>query len=63
MYPTIALMEDHRRVMDSLAQITGLEIGQLQGGFSRSELMAVLNKPVILATPDEVYWFFRKNVK
>ena len=63
MYPTIALMEDQRRVMDSLAQITGLEIGQLQGGFSRSELMAVLNKPVILATPDEVYWFFRKNVK
>jgi len=63
MYPTIALMEDQRRVMDTLGQITGLEIGQLQGGMSRTELMSTLNKPVILATPDEVYWFFRKNVK
>ncbi|MGB9880987.1 MAG: DEAD/DEAH box helicase, partial [Anaerolineae bacterium] len=63
MYPTIALMEDQRRVMDGLAQITGLEIGQLQGGMSRIELMTALNKPVILATPDEIYWFFRKNIK
>ncbi|MBM4432037.1 MAG: DEAD/DEAH box helicase, partial [Chloroflexi bacterium] len=63
MYPTIALMEDQRHVMDTLADITGLEIGQLQGGVSRTELIAALNKPVILATPDEVYWFFRKNVK
>jgi superfamily II DNA or RNA helicase len=63
MYPTIALMEDQRRVIDALAKITGLEIGQLQGGMSRTELMAALNKPVILATPDEVYWFFRKSVK
>ncbi|MBC7345709.1 MAG: DEAD/DEAH box helicase, partial [Clostridia bacterium] len=63
MYPTIALMEDQRRVMDTLAEITGLRIGQLQGGMSRTELIAALNKPVILATPDEVYWFFRKNVK
>lgn len=63
MYPTVALMEDQRRVMDTLSEITGLQIGQLQGGMSRSELMAALNKPVILATPDEVYWFFRKNVK
>ncbi len=63
MYPTIALMEDQRRVMDRLAEITGLGVGQLQGGMSRTELMAALNKPVILATPDEVYWFFRKNVK
>jgi len=63
MYPTIALMEDQRRVMDALAKVTSLEIGQLQGGMSRTELMAALNKPVILATPDEVYWFFRKSVK
>ena len=63
MYPTIALMEDQRRVMNTLAEITGLQIGQLQGGMSRTELMAALNRPVILATPDEVYWFFRKNVK
>lgn len=63
MYPTIALMDDQRRVMETLAKITGLEVGQLQGGMSRTELMAALNKPVILATPDEVYWFFHKNVK
>jgi len=63
MYPTIALMEDQRRTMDKLAEITGLEVGQLQGGLSRTKLIAALNKPVILATPDEVYWFFRKNVK
>jgi len=63
LYPTIALMEDQRRVMEALAEITGLEIGQLHGGLSRAQLIAALNKPVILATPDEVYWFFRKNIK
>ena len=63
MYPTIALMEDQLRVMDVLAKITQLQIGRLQGGMSRGELMSALNKPVIVATPDEVYWFFRKNVK
>jgi len=63
MYPTVALLEDQRKVMDTLAEITGLEVGQLQGGMSRSKLIEALNKPVILATPDEVYWFFRKNVK
>ena len=63
LYPTIALLEDQRRVMDVLAGITGVEVGQLQGGMSRTELLAAINKPVILATPDEIYWFFRKNVK
>jgi len=63
MYPTVALLEDQRTVMDTLSEITGLEVGQLHGGMSRSKLMQALNKPVILATPDEVYWFFRKNVK
>lgn len=63
MYPTVALLEDQRKVMDTLAEITGLEVGQLQGGMSHSQLIAALNKPIILATPDEVYWFFRKNVK
>lgn len=63
MYPTVALLEDQRRVIDVLAQINGLEVGQLQGGMSRVELIAALNRPIILATPDEVYWFFRKNVK
>lgn len=63
MYPTIALMEDQRRVMDRLAEITGLEVSQIQGGMSRSQLIAALNKPVILATPDAIYWFFHKNIK
>lgn len=63
MYPTIALMEDQRAVMDTLAELTHLEVAQLRGGMSRSQLVAALTKPVIVATPDEVYWFFRKNVK
>jgi len=63
MYPTVALLEDQRKVMDTLAEITGLEVGQLQGGMSRTKLIEALNRPVILATPDEIYWFFRKNVK
>ncbi len=63
MYPTIALMEDQCRVMDKLAELTRLDVGRLRGGMSRTELIAALNKPVIVATPDEVYWFFRKNVK
>lgn len=63
MYPTVALLEDQRKVMDLLAEIIGLEVAQLQGGMSRTQLIEALNKPVILATPDEIYWFFRKNVK
>lgn len=67
MYPTIALLEDQQRVLADLALAMGLDpgriIGRLQGGMSRVELIAALNKPVLLATPDEVYWFFRKNVK
>ena len=63
MYPTIALMDDQRRVMDDLGEITGVTIGQLQGGMSHSQLIDNLNRQVILATPDAVYWFFQKNVK
>ncbi len=63
MYPTIALMEDQRRVMDKLAEITHVDVGMIQGGMTRSELISALNKQVILATPDAVYWFFQKNVK
>lgn len=63
MYPTIALMDDQRQVMDRLSQITQVAVSQIQGGMSRSELVAALNKQIILATPDAVYWFFRKNVK
>ena len=63
MYPTIALMDDQRRVMDDLGEITGVKIGQLQGGMSHSQLIENLNRQVILATPDAIYWFFQKNVK
>lgn len=63
MYPTIALMEDQRRVMDELGEITGVEIGQIQGGISHAQLIDNLNRQVILATPDAVFWFFQKNVK
>jgi hypothetical protein len=63
MYPTIALMNDQRRVMDTLAELTGLEVAHIQGRMKRSALIAALNRPVIVATPDAVYWFFRKNVK
>jgi DEAD/DEAH box helicase domain-containing protein len=67
MYPTIALLEDQRRVLTDLGKALGLDpeaiIGELYGGMSRSQLISALNKPVILATPDEIYWFFRKNIK
>lgn len=65
MYPTIALLEDQQRVMRVLAEATGFdeEVGQLQGGMSRSALIHNLNKRILLATPDQIYWFFRKNVK
>ncbi len=63
MYPTIALMEDQGKVMRQLAEFTGIEVSQIQGGMSRSQLITALNKPVILATPDAIYWFFHKNIK
>jgi DEAD/DEAH box helicase domain-containing protein len=63
MYPTIALMNDQRRVMDRLAALTDQEVGHIQGGMRRTALISALNKPVIVATPDAIYWFFRKNIK
>ncbi len=66
LYPTLALMEDQRRVMDRLAEIYGLEepaVGTIRGGMSRSSVAAALGRKVIVATPDAVYWFLRKNVK
>ena len=64
-YATSALLEDQQRVMRVLAEATGFdeEVGQLQGGMSRSALIYKLNKRILLATPDQIYWFFRKNVK
>jgi DEAD/DEAH box helicase domain-containing protein len=66
LYPTLALMEDQRRVMDRLAEVYGLEepsVGTIRGGMSRSSVVAALGKKIIVATPDAVYWFLRKNVK
>lgn len=63
MYRTIALMEDQPQVVDALAEITGLEVGKLQGGVSRTKLVAARNKSVILATLDDGNWLFRNSVK
>ncbi len=72
LYPTIALMQDQREALGRLlsyyqekgqAQTEEKEIGVIQGGMKSSQLLAALNKRVLLATPDAVYWFFRKNIK
>jgi len=66
LYPTLALMEDQRQVMDRLARLYGLEepsVGVIRGGMSRSSVAAALGRKVVVATPDAVYWFLRKNVK
>ena len=66
LYPTLALMEDQRRVMDRLTKLYGLDepsVGTIRGGMSRSSVVAALGRKVIVATPDAVYWFLRKNVK
>ena len=65
LYPTIALLEDQQQVIQRLATLVGLEkeIGSIQGGMSRISLIKNLNRKIILATPDAIYWFFRKNIK
>ncbi len=65
LYPTLALMQDQRQVMDRLTDIYGFEdtVGVIRGGMPRSKLVNSLGKKIIVATPDAVYWFLRKNVK
>lgn len=63
MCPAIALMQDERRMVVALAEITGLEVGQLQGGMSGTKLRAARNEPVVLATLDDGNWLFRNSVK
>ena len=66
LYPTRALLTDQRGVLERLTRyygLSGAEIGTVRGGMSHSQLVQALNKPVIVATPDAMYWFFRKNVK
>ncbi len=71
LYPTRALLADQRRVMDELltyyadtyTDVSCDEIGLVQGGMTHSQLIAALSRRVVVATPDAVFWFFRKNVK
>lgn len=66
LYPTIALMEDQLSVLKDLMGTAGLdeeEMGYIHGNMTRSKLMYNLSKKIIVATPDAIYWFFRKNIK
>ncbi|MDI6904578.1 MAG: DEAD/DEAH box helicase [Candidatus Bathyarchaeia archaeon] len=65
-YPTRALIEDQMKVLEKLCEVFGFGnevMGEIKGGMNRGELLENLSKRIILATPDEIYWFFRKNVK
>lgn len=65
-YPTRALLADQRRVLGQLAVASGLgesAIGEVRGGMTSAGLIQSMSKPIIVATPDALYWFFRKNVK
>jgi DEAD/DEAH box helicase domain-containing protein len=70
LYPTLALMDDQYHTLQKLLKhyiSLGLTekdaIGRVRGGLSSTQLIGALSKPIIVATPDSVYWFFRKNVK
>ncbi|TDX59020.1 DEAD/DEAH box helicase [Orenia marismortui] len=65
LYPTRALLQDQKGVMDDLAKIYGLEdqVAEIKGGMSRIQVIRALNKKIIIATPDSIYWFFNKNIK
>lgn len=70
LYPTIALLEDQydtlRKLLKHFIDTTGAKpnsIGRIRGGLTSSHLLQALSKPIIVATPDSVYWFFRKNIK
>ncbi len=65
LYPTRALLQDQKTEMIELAKIYGLtdEISEIKGGISRSEIIRAINKKIIIATPDSIYWFFNKNIK
>ncbi|HEU4964478.1 MAG TPA: DEAD/DEAH box helicase [Bacilli bacterium] len=65
LYPALALLEDQLETIRKAAACLGMEeqVGYIYGGMSRQELIAQLNKKIIVATPDAVYWFLEKNVK
>lgn len=64
-YPTRALLADQRRILEGLAANSGHPeaIGEVRGGMTSAGLIRAMSKRVIVATPDALYWFFRKNVK
>ncbi|MFC4769543.1 DEAD/DEAH box helicase [Effusibacillus consociatus] len=65
LYPTLALLEDQLETIRKVASLVGYgdQIGYIYGGMSRSELISQMVKPVLVATPDAIYWFLEKNVK
>ncbi|PRX21211.1 DEAD/DEAH box helicase domain-containing protein [Orenia metallireducens] len=65
LYPTRALLQDQKGVMDKLAKEYELEdeVTEIKGGMSRGQVIKALNKKIIIATPDSIYWFFNKNIK
>ncbi len=66
MYPTRALLADQRRVLGAVVAALGCPedtIGEIRGGMTSAQLIRALSKRVIVATPDALFWFFRKNVK
>ena len=64
-YPTRALLADQRRILHGLAACLGQQdtIGEVRGGMTSAALIRAVSKRIVLATPDALYWFFRKNVK
>lgn len=65
MYPLRALLEDQLKIVYKLASILDLkdEVGVLKGGQYRTEVINTLTKKIIVATPDAVYWLFRRRTK
>jgi DEAD/DEAH box helicase domain-containing protein len=65
-YPTRALLADQARVLRNVASVSGQgesTIGEVRGGMTSAALIEALGRPVVVATPDALYWFLRKNVK
>ena len=65
LYPALALLEDQLETIRKAASFLQLndQVGYIYGGMTRQELISQLNKKIIVATPDAVYWFLEKNVK
>ncbi|WP_282201397.1 DEAD/DEAH box helicase [Collibacillus ludicampi] len=65
LYPALALLEDQLQTIRRVAQSIGYEnaIGHIYGGMTRRELTEQLTKPILVATPDAIYWFVEKNTK